>query len=178
MTPEKRGAHGFTLVEVLIALAIIAFGLIGVFGQLSQSATAAARLRDKTLASWVAMNQLTQLRLSGEYPGVGTHSDEVEMANRRWRYEISISETQGDYLRRADVTVAFAEDPDRPIATAVGFLARPPAGGAVSTTGWPVLTGEEQPGTTAPPPPPASPAPAGNQEAEPIGMPQSGGAEE
>lgn len=130
---------GFTLVEVLVALAIIAFGLIAVFSQLGQSATAAARLREKTLAHWVAMEKLTELRLSGSFPGVGTSSDEIEMANTRWRYEIRISATEGSELRRADVSVAFADDPDRPVATATGFLAERAQAFAAGGTGWPVV---------------------------------------
>jgi general secretion pathway protein I len=132
-------ARGFTLVEVLVALAIIAFGLIAVFSQLGQSATAAARLREKTLAHWVATEKLTELRLSRAFPGLGTSSDEIEMANTRWRYEIRISATEGSELRRADVSVAFADEPDRPVATATGFLAERAQAFGVGGTGWPVV---------------------------------------
>jgi general secretion pathway protein I len=135
-------AGGFTLIEVLVALAIIAFGLVAVFGQMGQSATAANRLRDKSLAGWVALNRIAELRLAGQYPGVGTQSDEVEMADVRWRYEVRISETEGDYLRRADVSVARADAPDRPVVTVVGFIARPtpPAAGG----SWPRLDQDGQ----------------------------------
>jgi general secretion pathway protein I len=140
MTSERpHRPAGFTLVEVLVALAIIAFGLVAVFGQLSQSASAAARLRDKTLAHWVAVDRLTELRLSGAFPGEGISSDDVEMGNTRWHYEIKVSATDTDDLRRADVSVAFADSPARPLAKVTGFLAErravaPPPGG------WPVVT--------------------------------------
>lgn len=174
--------RGFTLIEVLVALVIVALGLIAVFGQMSQSATAAGRLRDKTLASWVAMNKITELRLSGEYPGVGTRSDNVEMANQRWHYEIQISETEGNYLRRADVTVAFADEPNRPLATAVGFLAQPSAGQGPGPTGtgWPLIAAEDQlTGAATPPPretttpaPSPTPVPAPDEGGEPAGAEQ------
>ena len=121
----QRFQCGFTLVEVLVALAIVAFGLVAVFGQLSQSTTAASRLREKTLAEWVALNQLAELRLSGEYPGIGTRSDDVEMAGSRWHYDIKISETQGNYMRRADVSVSYTDNQQRPLATVVGFIGQP-----------------------------------------------------
>jgi len=145
MNADHGRERGFTLIEVLVALAIVAFGLVAVFGQLSQSATSAIRLREKTLASWVALNQITEMRLAGQFPAVGSRSDDVEMANRKWHYEVRISETEGDYLRRADVSVAAAEDPARPIATAVGFLARPPQTAGIAATGWPLLDGQGQP---------------------------------
>lgn len=168
MIPEAvRGARGFTLIEVLVALAIIAFGLIAVFGQLSQSATAAGRLRDKTLAHWVAMNTLTELRLLGEFPAVGTQSDDVEMANVRWRYEIRVSETASDALRRADVTVAFEDDPDRPVATLVGFLPRPAQGGGLvaAGAGWPLISPDGDP--LAAPSPATPPVPGGAAQGSP-----------
>lgn len=127
--------RGFTLIEVLVALAIVAFGLIGVFGQMSQSAISALRLRDKTLADWVALNKLTELRLSGEVPAVGTSSGDVEMANTRWHWEMRVSETSK--LRRADVTVSFADAPDRPLALASGFVAQDQPTVSVTSSGWP-----------------------------------------
>lgn len=123
---QGRPAGGFTLVEVLVALAIVAFGLIAVFGQLSQSATAAIRLRDKTIAHWIAMNVLTERRLLREPPGAGTESDDIEMANARWHYVVTYAETGVEGMRRAEVTVAFADDDERPIATATGFLTEDP----------------------------------------------------
>jgi general secretion pathway protein I len=154
--PEAAG--GFTLVEVLIALAIIAFGLIAVFGQLNQSALAAARLRDKTFAHWIAMNLITEKRLSGQFPADGTESDEIEMANARWRYEIRFTATSVEDLRRADVTVAFADTPDRPLATASGFFMETPGGpgAAVPAAGWPVVSGAENVGSGTEAPPPAA----------------------
>lgn len=152
MTVDRHGPeNGFTLVEVLVALAIIAFGLVAVFSQLSQSATAAARLREKTLAHWVAVDRLTELRLSGAFPGEGVSSDEIEMANTRWRYEVKVSATDTDDLRRADVSVAYADSPDRPLATVTGFLAERRAITGLNQSGWSVIDpnagapGEAQP---------------------------------
>lgn len=150
--PSTR--RGFTLIEVMVALAIIAFGLAAVFTQLNQSASAAARLRDRTFAHWIAMNQLTALRLADGFPAAGTRSDEVEMGNQRWHYQISVSATEDDGLRRVDVSVSLAGREQQVLASAVGFLAEPPptAASGLPLAGWPL----PQAGGSAD----ASPAPA------------------
>jgi general secretion pathway protein I len=160
--------HGFTLVEVLVALAIVALGLIGVFAQVSQSAASAGRLRDKTLADWVALNKLTELRLSGVFPRVGTSSDDIQMAGTKWHWEMKVSDTEG--LRRADVTVSLADTPDRPLALASGFVTQRPASPPASASGWPPL-GEETDSAAEDAPLTPSPTPGGAPPAE-------GGAEE
>lgn len=166
MNDERpQRSQGFTLIEVMVALAIVAFGLIAVFGQLNQSAAAAMRLRDRSFAHWVAMNRIVELRLGGGFPAVGTRSDDVEMANQRWHYEVTISATEDDRLRRVDVTVSQADRQGRPLATAVGFLTETPQPTAQpgAATGWPLLSidgqSEAQP-TTVPPP-------TGSNEAKP-----------
>lgn len=138
----EPGRHaGFTLLEVLVALVIVALGLLAAFGQMNQTLTAANRLRERTLAHWVAMDRLAELRLAGDFPPVGRQSDEVEMANTRWRYEIVVSKTEVDALRRAEIAVAFADQPDRPVATVTGFVGRPVPGSAPGQSGngaeWP-----------------------------------------
>ncbi|KAA0209437.1 MAG: type II secretion system protein GspI [Proteobacteria bacterium] len=157
--------HGFTLIEVMVALAIVAFGLIAVFGQLNQSATAVTRLRDRSFAHWVAMNRIVELRLAGGFPAVGTRSDDVEMANQRWHYQVKISATEDDRLRRVDVTVSPADRQGRPLATAVGFLTETPQPTAPpgAASGWPLLSIDGQ----SEAPPVAAPPPTGSNEAKP-----------
>jgi general secretion pathway protein I len=125
---ESRRLAGFTLLEVLVALVIVALGLIAAFGQVNQTLTTASRLRDKTLAHWVAMNEITRLRLLGEFPAIGSRSDEVEMARVTWVYTIKVQKTPMDTFRRVDVSVAFADRPDSVVTTVSALLASQPQG--------------------------------------------------
>lgn len=124
-------ARGFTLIEVLAALVIVSLGMLGVIEAISQTASNSSRMRDRTLAHWVAMNQLTTVRLQTQAPGIGKTSDEVEMAGRRWRWTMEVSETPVESMRRIDVRVSEADvGDDRTLATVTGFY-----GGAIATVG-------------------------------------------
>lgn len=143
---DPHRQRGFTLLEVMVALVIVALGLMAAFGQVNQSLTAASRLRDKTLANWVAVNQMTELRLRGEFPAIGSRSGEVEMARATWRYTIKVVKTPAAAMRRVDISIAFADRPDTVVTTITGFL-------APSLPKWPAAakTGEWSPrGTSGP----------------------------
>ncbi len=137
---SQRRQHGFTLLEVLVALVIVALGLLAAFGQVNQTLTVASRIREKTIANWVAANELTRIRLLGEFPAISTRSDEVEMGRINWRYTIKVVKTQVNALRRIDVSVAMADRPDTVVTTLTGFAGQPPAGAAVpppeGEAGW------------------------------------------
>ncbi len=132
-TPLQSSQTGFTLLEVLVAMAILSMGMIAVFSGMSQSLSVTTRLRDKTLASWIATDRITELQISGEYPDAGTRRDQVEMAHTEWVYNMKISEIPEIAMRRIDITVSFADSPDNILATIIGFIG--PNQGAVKSTG-------------------------------------------
>jgi len=126
MRPDhRRHCAGFTLLEVLVALVIVSLGMIAVFGQVNQSVAATSFLRNKTLAHWIAVDRITELRINREFPSIGEHSDEIEAAHARWITTVKISATPAENLRRIDVSVAFVESPDSQLAAATGFIGRP-----------------------------------------------------
>jgi general secretion pathway protein I len=127
-------SRGFTLIEVLAALVIVALGMLGVIEAVTQSARIGTYLREKTLAHWIAMNVITEARLQAEPPAVAERSDEVEFAGERWRWTMVVTQTEVQSLRRMDVSVRPVDAPESSaLATVTGFYgtAVGPAGGGV-----------------------------------------------
>ena len=117
-------ALGFTLVEVLVALLILAIALAGAISTMSQQGNGADALKRKTLALWVAHNRLAEIQLQGEWPDLGKSSGEAEMAGVEWRWSAEVTRTEDDRLRRIDIEILDPDEPDRRIAELDGFLAQ------------------------------------------------------
>jgi general secretion pathway protein I len=109
---RRADARGFTLVEVVVALAIVAIGMLAVFKTIGDTTHNVTELRDRSFAAWIADNRITEMRISGEMPSVEQTAGEVEFAGRRWHWVTKVSQTQVQGLRRIDVSVRREEDPE------------------------------------------------------------------
>jgi general secretion pathway protein I len=114
--------RGFTLLEVMIALLVITLGMGAVINTTSESGWKSAQLRQKTIATWVAQNQITKYRANRIWGDANSQSGKVEMANVDWTWEMKISATDDPSLRRLDVEV-FIEGEDGLKASLTGFIA-------------------------------------------------------
>ena len=106
-----RGSRcrGFTLIEVLVALAIVTIGMAAVLGALTSSANTTAYMRDKTFAQWVALNQIATLRHSGQMTPTGNSDGNIDFAGRSWHWRREVTALQVPGLVRIDVKVRPAE---------------------------------------------------------------------
>jgi general secretion pathway protein I len=102
---SRTRQHGFTLIEVLAAVAVLALALGASITGASQYAANAAYLRDKAIASWVARNRLVELHLAPAWPETGKSDGTEEMAGREWHWRMEVKETPDDKVRRVDVYV-------------------------------------------------------------------------
>jgi len=118
-------ARGFTLLEVLVAVAVIAIALAAVMAEVNRDLVNSVALRDKTLAQWVAMNKVAELQIGGQWPAPGEQRGELEMAQRDWHWLIRVSKTDDNNIRRLDVEVSEQRDARQPRATLLAYLARP-----------------------------------------------------
>jgi general secretion pathway protein I len=118
-----RRAAGFTLLEVMVALAIAALALLALFGAAGATNRATLELRTRTLGHMVASNAITELRLGRSWLEPGQIDGDAELGGQRWRWRATVSPTEDAAIRRLDVTV---RDADQQVAAAMtGFIARP-----------------------------------------------------
>ena len=131
-THGGRRARGFTLVEVLVALMIVAMGLAALMVAVSGTARTSGYLRDKTLAQWMALNRLSEVRLNLNKFGQNTDTGELRFANRTWHYDTRYYDTSITTMKRVVVRVyaGDAKTKGNPLAESTGFV-----GTALSTPG-------------------------------------------
>src|SRR3982074_3356873 len=101
-------ADGFTLIEVLVALVIVAVGMSALMGALSSSAKTVVYMQDKTFAEWVALNQIASVRIilqKGQIPSTGNTTGDTDLANRTWHWRQEVVDSQVQGIRRIDVKV-------------------------------------------------------------------------
>ena len=96
---------GFTLIEVLVALVIVAAGCGALLAALNSAANSTSYLTDKTFAQWAAANRIAEARLATNPPGTGKIDGAVEYAGRRWSWRQEVAATQLPGVRRIDVSM-------------------------------------------------------------------------
>jgi len=182
---QVGGNRGFTLIEVLVALMVVAMGLAALMIAVSSTARTSGYLRDKTLAQWMALNRLSEVRLNLSKFGQNTDTGELYFANRTWHYDTRYFDTSIATMKRIVVRVyaGDAKTKGNPVAESTGFTgsslstpfgqsnsadwtaaSAPPPGGAGNTN--PPGT----PNTNPPAPnpnPPQAPAPLPNPNPPP-----------
>lgn len=125
-------SHGFTLVEVLVALMVVALGLAALMTAVSSTARTSGHLRDSTLAQWIALNRLTEVRLTVNKLGQSADTGQLEYANRTWHYDTRYFDTSIAGMKRVVVRVwlGAAGTKSNPVAESYAFM-----GSSVATPG-------------------------------------------
>jgi len=98
-------ARAFTLIEVLVALVIVAFAVGALMTALTTSAANVERQRDSSFAQWIGFNQLALTRLNLQQPSIGTTTGELDFGLAHWAWEQTVEDIQIPGIRRITVKV-------------------------------------------------------------------------
>ena len=119
---RKKPNMGFTLIELMVALAVLAIGMTAVLHSTSQAGHAGIFLKQKTIAHWVASNQAAELSINREWlePGVTTGTE--IMARQTWNWEAEVQNTEVPELRLVTIRVSLDGEEK---ASLITFLGKP-----------------------------------------------------
>jgi general secretion pathway protein I len=123
-TPRARALSGFTLVEVLVAVAVLAIAFAAVLRAMGQAIDITTALRVRTVALWAAEERATDHLLRRDWPGLDTTDGTLDFGGREWRWRERVSTTPIEELRRVDIEIRAPSSPDVLAHLAI-FLRRP-----------------------------------------------------
>lgn len=109
-THNKNSTHGFTLLETLVALAVVAIAMAALWKGLLQGQYVSTELPDRIVARWVAQNHIIMRQIMEEWPETRTYSGQESMAGKNWFWEEIIASTTVADMHRVTVNVGRADD--------------------------------------------------------------------
>lgn len=117
--------RGFTLLELLVAMAIFATAGMAIMQTSSGHIRQLSQLEELTLASYIAADRMQLALLDKDWPGKEQSHGQVEMANRKWQWQQRISKITDDDLRLVEISVSLADTPQEVIYQLQSYKGRP-----------------------------------------------------
>ena len=116
--------RGFTLLEVLVALTIIALSLGALISTSGSQASNAAYLKQKTIAHWVALNEITKLQVENKWLGKGDTRGTTTMAGFDWYWTRTVIETEDKNTHQVEYRMYTDESRENQVTRLIGSLSR------------------------------------------------------
>ena len=127
----RRTARGFTLLEVMVAVAVLGIAMAAVIKTGSEMTANSRYLQDRTFAQWVAGNVMTELQANRFWDDEGDDGT-ARLGGQEWYWSFAVESTPNPDFRRVDVSVYRDEDADSPVATITGMVSSPELGEAMT----------------------------------------------
>lgn len=107
--PGRKRLAGFTLIEILAALAVMVIAMAALWKGLAQGIAVGQGLSDRVQARWVAQNRIEMRQIMREWPDARTYEGTEEMGGRTWYWSEQITETPQPEMRSIRVSVGLME---------------------------------------------------------------------
>lgn len=116
--------RGFTLIEVMVAMAVFAIAGVALLGVADNNYRHISHLEEQMFANWVASNQLVEVSLDKTWPPKNNRKGKVEMAGRTWYWQQKVIKTANKELRAVNMQVRLNEDDELVSASLMTYLAQ------------------------------------------------------
>ena len=116
--------RGFTLVEILVAIAILAVALAATTRAAGVATDGALETRQRLLATWAAENRVAELRARLLFPEAGTSKSSVTQGGLALAIEETVTTTANPTIRRVDLAVSDARDGNRVLTRLTAYVAQ------------------------------------------------------
>ncbi len=120
---KQKDLQAFTLLEVLIAMVIFSLAAVGLLSSMTEYQSMQATSGQRTVAHWVAMNQLARTKLEKKWPNVGITRGTEEMVGINWYWLQRVSKTTEKELRQVEIEVRLEERDELATTRFIGFIA-------------------------------------------------------
>jgi len=101
---------GFTLIEVMIALAVVSIGLMATLNAANQEIRGASITQDKMTAYWLMQNKMAEIRLKGDWPSTTQRSGTDEIFEQSWRWKTETKKTDNPNIRKVEISLSPASE--------------------------------------------------------------------
>lgn len=116
--------RGFTLIEVIVALTIIAVAMAAIISAASATVYNATGLQERTFAHWVAMNKLTELQIMKQWPAPHKTDGSTLMAEHEWFWSMDVTDTADKTVRKVEIAVRANENDENSLVNLTGFVGK------------------------------------------------------
>ena len=124
MISNSIKSQGFTLIEVMLAMAVFAIAGVALLGVADNNYRHISHIEEQMFANWVASNQLVEVSLDKTWPPKNNRKGKVEMAGRTWYWQQKVIKTANKELRAVNMQVRLNEDDELVSASLMTYLAQ------------------------------------------------------
>jgi general secretion pathway protein I len=118
-------SKGFTLIEVMVALAVIAIGLLAVLNTANQQVKSAAITQNKMAAYWLMKNKIAEIRLTDNWPAIKHHQGIQTSLQQTWYWQTQAATTDNPKIRKVVISIATQKTPSDVILEQTIYLSKP-----------------------------------------------------